>query len=54
MKLLLKIIPESLGLVLVTGYKNRPNLILDKFQTAIIFSHVVKIRHILYGFGAEK
>jgi len=46
-----KKIPEYHGLVLVAGYKNRPNLILAKLQTAITFVLTVKIGYILYGFG---
>jgi len=39
---------------LVAGYKNRPNLILAKFQIAITFAMVVRIGDILYDFGVEK
>jgi len=50
----LKKILESLSLVLVVGYKNRPNSILAKLQTIIIVSLLVRIGYIVYGFGVEK
>jgi len=43
MKLLLKKIPESIGSVLVAGYKNQTNLVLAKLQTTITFALVVRI-----------
>jgi len=38
MKFLLKNIPQCIGLVLIARYKNQPNLVLAKLQTAITFS----------------
>jgi len=45
---------ESLGLVLVAGHQNQPNLVLPKLQKAIIFRLAVRIGHIVYGFVVEK
>jgi len=53
-KLGLKKIPESIELVLVAGYKNRPNPILVKLQTVITFVLLVRIGHIPYDFRIEK
>jgi len=53
-KLLLKNIPESLGLVLVARYKNESNPVLAKLQTVITFALAVRLGHIAYGFGVEK
>jgi len=49
-----KKIQEPLGLVLVGGYKNWPNMVLTKYQTTITFVLAVRIRHIVYGFEVEK
>jgi len=42
-KLLLKEIPESLGLVLVAGYNKLPNLVLAKLHIAITFALAVRV-----------
>jgi len=47
-------VAESLGLVLVARHENRPNLILAKLQTTIIFGLAIRIGHIAYGFRVEK
>jgi len=54
MKFVLKKIPQSLGLLLVAGYKNWSNPVLAKLRTVITFVMPVRIGHILNGYGIEK